>query len=197
VGVSNIVNKSKIALVTSQIVEKIQFIIGILILFVFGVCTIVSITDPTYGENGFLQICIIFDALGFLLIYLSHKRNKLIKNFKVYVAKLSVNSTGSIESLAAAINTSQDVVKANLKKMIDKKYFVNAYVDEMNNCIVFPGNSQTASPMVKMDIGSMPQQQQQYIQYQPINCKNCGGITNVALGQICECDFCGAPIIGK
>lgn len=191
-------NKSKVALITSKIVEKIQFIFGILILFIFGICTIVSIADPTVGENGFIQFCIIADAIGILLLYLSHKRNKLIKDFKVYVAKLSVNATGSIESLATAINTSQDVVKAKLKKMIDKKYFVNAYVDEMNNRIVFPGNSQTAASMEKMEIGSMPQQQQQqYIQYQPINCKNCGGITNVALGQISECDFCGAPISGK
>lgn len=191
-------NKSKVSLVTYQIVEKIQLIIGIFILFVFGVCTIVAIADPTYGEDGFLLACIIFDAIGILLVFLAHRRKKLVKAFKVYVTRLSVDATGSIENLASVMNTSQDVVKTNLKKMINKKFFVNAYMDESSNRIVFPVSSSTIAPMANFSDSAVSQQHpQQNVQYVSVKCINCGGITNVAVGQTCECDFCGASVRGK
>ena len=186
-------NKSKLSLVTFQIVEKIQLMGGIFILFIFGICTIMAIADPSYREDGFLIVCIVFDAIGVLLIYFARKRRKLVKSFKIYVAKLSTDYTGSIVNLASELNTSQDVVKANLKKMLEKKFFVNAYLDENNNRIIFPGNSSAMMPTTS-SVGDVSQPN---IPYAAVKCVNCGGITKVAIGRTCECDFCGTPITGR
>ena len=57
-----------------------------------------------------------FIAIGVLLIICSRKRKTLIRNFKIYAPRLSVDPTGSIENLALGLGTSQDVVKIILKR---------------------------------------------------------------------------------
>lgn len=131
-------NKSKSAIVLSTIVEKIQLIVGIFLAIIFGACTIISIAEPLLGASGFLVFCIIVDAISVILIVFSRKRHNLIRDFKSYVAILSNDPTGSIENLAASSGTSVDVVKKNLQKMIDRKYFYNATIDHSSNCIILP-----------------------------------------------------------
>lgn len=138
-------NKSKSAIVLSTIIEKIQLVVGIIILVVFGLCTIVALIQTELATNGFLPFCLAVDAIGVVLIVFSRKRHNLIRAFKNYVAKLSNDPTGSIENLAAASGTSVDVVRKNLEKMIDKKYFPNATIDQGLNCIVFPNRKESLS----------------------------------------------------
>lgn len=136
-------NKSKSAIVFSTIIEKIQLILGIFLAVIFGACTIASFVEPILGANGFLVFCIIVDAISVVLIVFSRKRHNLIRDFKSYVAQLSNDPTGSIENLAASSGTSIDVVKKNLQKMIDRKYFCNATIDHSSNCIVLPNRKET------------------------------------------------------
>jgi len=161
---------SKVAIVISDIIEKVQLIVGIFLAVSFGILLFSSIVD----NQKISTILIIFAlfAIGVLLIVCSRKRKILIENFKIYEPRLSVDPTGSIENLALGLGTSQDVVKKNLEKMIKRGYFSDVYIDIENNRVVFNAVSEHII----------------------ITCKSCGGINKVAKGIVVECDYCGSPL---
>lgn len=183
-------NSSKTAIVVSQIIEKLQLMIGIFIIIIFGLAAIICTFD---GETdaGAVIAMYVCAAVGVLLIVLSRKRKKLIKNFKIYVIRLSTDPTGSIDNLAIGLGTSPDVVKKNIQKMIDKKYFVNAYIDTNANRIVFPMSSNMKSGSKQEFQNPTPQTN---VEYDSITCKNCGGLNKTIKGNVYECDFCGSPL---
>jgi len=188
------VNSSKVTLITTQIIEKVQFIIGIIIVFLFGISALVLTFDKEMDFNTII-VMYVFVAIGVVFIVLSRRRRRLIKNFKDYVIRLSADPTGSIENLASSVNTSQDIVKANLQKMIYKKYFANAYIDEVQNRIVFPtiidhnnvsNNSQQGDVQIKQEA-----------EYLAVTCNNCGGVNKITKGKVQDCEFCGSPLNAK
>lgn len=192
-------NKSKTALIVSQIIEKVQLILGILILGFFGLGTIGGLTDEELGsDTAFLVTMIIFDLIGVLLIVLSRLRHKLIKNFKKYVSLLSNDPSGSIANLAVALGTSEATVNSNLEKMIKKKYFSNAYIDKAQNRIVLPNHvaapaeavntSANAAPSAPVSTGAP--------EMTTVICKGCGGVNTVPKGGVAECEYCGSGIQG-
>lgn len=181
-------NSSKAAIVISQIIEKVQLIAGILITIIFGLSAIANIgSNRTTG--GIIFLMFVFAGIGVLLIIFSRKRKKLIKDFKTYVKRLSVDPTGSIENLASGLGTSQDVAKMNLEKMIKKRYFSNAYIDIENNRVVFPTASDNQQINASQDEMDAPK-----IEYITATCKSCGGISKLAKGTVGECDYCGSPL---
>lgn len=190
-------NSSKTALVINQIIEKVQLVAGIIILLLFGLCTIMAFYDHELGAGGFLQFCLVCDVIGLVLIFFSRKRRKLTVDFKKYVTALSGNETGNIDFLAAALNTSPDIVKSNIEKMIKKNLFANAYIDANSNRLVIGGKNQNAaqsrpvSPVINQTPG------QQKIEYMTVNCKGCGGVNKVARGAVMECEYCGSMIKGE
>lgn len=185
-------NSSTAAIVVSKIVEKIQLIIGIGITFFFGAIAIWSTFDHEYDELYVVITFYIIFAIGILLIALSIKRHKLIKNFKTYVTILSEDPTGSIDNLATPLNVSVDKVRKDLQLMIDKKYFVNAYVDLETNRIIFPSSDVETSEKVKQN--KTADEQYKAKDYISVTCKNCGGINKITKGQVGECEYCGSII---
>ncbi len=181
-------NSSKAAIVISGIIEKVQLIAGIVITFIFGITAIACIGDNNSPVDEKI-VMFIFTAIGILLIIFSIKRKKLIKNFRSYVQRLSVDPTCSIENLASGLGTSQDVVKKNLEMMIKKRYFSNAYIDTKNNRIVFSKASEQ-----KTNTSEAHQSNEPKIEYITVTCKSCGGINKMAKGTVGECEYCGSPL---
>jgi DNA-directed RNA polymerase subunit RPC12/RpoP len=183
-------NQNKNTLIYSRIIEKVQLCVGAFLVFVFGLGTI----SVAINKSGLEAITIfgIFTGLGIWLIVLSNKRKKLINDFTTYVARLSMDPTGSIENLAQSLGMSQDVVINNLQKMIIKKYFVNAYIDSLNNRIVLEhaGDKMNSAS----DENASNEYNQNEEEYVSVTCKNCGGINKVAKEKVGECEYCGSPI---
>jgi len=190
------VNKGKGALVLSKIIEKIQLVFGVIFTFMFGLATIAVIVSGD-GLAGIVLGAII-TGLGIWLIILSKRRKKLISDFKTYVARLSTDPTGSIENLALGLGTSQDVVIKNLQQMIIKRYFVNAYIDSLNNRIVLAHvGGQMNNTSTTMQTASNPYMNNQNakdMEYVSVTCKNCGGINKILNDKVGECEYCGSPI---
>lgn len=187
-------NNSKAAIIKSRIIEKLQLIFGMIILLLFGLCTIMALVDSSLSGSGMLPFCIFFDVIGILLIILSSRRKILIEKFKKYVAVISVDQTGSIANIAAVTGISENVVKKDLSLMIKRKYFVDAYIDEHTNCIVVSGLKNSASTTVESEQSQQTDHTETEVQYVTVTCKNCGGINKVVKGKVCECDFCGSAL---
>lgn len=184
-------NRSKTKIVISQIIEKIQMLIGVFILL----CGFLySIGEEKKFSSEYILVLLFFAVIGGLFVYFSIKRKKLIKNFKTYVQKLSVDPTGSISNLASAEGTSVDVIKKNLEKMLSKKFFVNAYIDAESNCIIFPTSNNITVGTNTTQFNIQQNTNQPEIEYDTVRCTSCGGINKIIKGKVSECDFCGSPI---
>jgi hypothetical protein len=178
---------SKKAYAICKIIEVVQMTIGIVMAALFGLVFIVSLTDDNTDEIGYQIIVLLFAVLGVMLIIFSRKRNVLLKNLKAYYARLLTDKTGSITSLANSLHIPKEVVTANLEKMIDKKLFPLAYIDEKESRIVFP-RSTIGDYITKGNTSNL--------EYIAVTCKNCGGISKVIKGRVIECEFCGSIIQG-
>lgn len=191
--------KTKVAVTISKLVSLVQLLVGICILFLFGLCTIMYLSDAQFRAEmdmgtAFLICCIILDVIGVVFIIFARKRSKLVKEFKKYVCYISNDPSGSIEGLAAAVGSSEDVVKKNLDTMINRNYFRNARVDQRTNCIVFENKAKKQSNHPDKKGNEMGNTLQ--IEYTTVTCKCCGGINKIVKGSVTECEYCGSPIKG-
>lgn len=198
-------NNSKVAIAVNKTISLLQMLGGIFLVFIFGICTIMYLSDKEYAsESGvdFLIFCLVLDALGVWLIVLSRKKKKLIKEFKKYVTVISNDVNGYIPDIAASLGTSEDVVINNLELMIKKNFFANAFIDRNSNCIVI-ANKQSAqannsvSNVFTNAQASTSSAAPVAVEMVTVKCKGCGGINTVQKGAIGECDFCGSAIKGE
>lgn len=195
-------NNSKVAITVSKTIGLVQMLVGIIIVFMFGLCTIMCLTDKEFlADTGiaFLIFCLVLSAVGVWLIVLSRKRNKLIKEFKKYVAAISCDPNGYLPDIAASLGIAENKLKTDLELMINKKYFANAFIDYNSNCIVVVNrpnqstnttqnqNTSTYSPPVSPDAVEMV----------TVTCRGCGGINAIQKGIVRECEYCGSSIKGE
>lgn len=198
-------NNSKVAIAVSKTVSLIQMVGGIILVFLFGLCSIMYLTDKEYAADtgiGFLITCLIITGIGVWLIILSRKKSKLAKEFKKYVAVISQDSNGYIPDIAAALGISEDVVKNNIEQMIKKKFFSNAYIDRNSNCIVIASKQAVQKATTPVNNFANAQAVPTYnaapsVEMVTVKCNGCGGINTIAKGQTGECDFCGSAIKGE
>lgn len=183
----------------NRIISIVQMILGVPIAFLFSVTLIGFMFDPPFrkdmGISGFIMM-LILDAIGIALVVFSRRRSKLLKEFRKYVVFIQGNPDGSLDRLAANVGTSVEVVRENLKKMIKKNYFREAYIDFQANRLIIEGFTTNPAPSsyptsVSLNKGGRSVVQKQVV---PVTCKNCGGINRIDEGSVVECEFCGSPI---
>lgn len=180
-------NKSKAAIIISQIIEKIQLIGGGFWTFIFALALMgVCIDDPeseTETDVGTVVVVIILLLIGIFTIWCGLRRKKLRLLFKEYVSYLSVNPMGDLDDLAASTGTAPDTVKKNIRFMIKKHFFVDAYIDEDDNQLVL------ASARKK-------QGYQKELVFKACRCPYCDGSNLIAEGTAARCDYCGSFLQG-
>jgi hypothetical protein len=187
-------NKTKATVVVNKIIQKLDAIVGWgWNAFMLLALLITVSEDEASFDSETVIMFVFFFAIGFFFIWRGHKRKKLDADFKKYVAQLSADPTGQIENIAAATGTSVDVVKKDLKQLIDKRFFANAYIDEQNNQIVISSMINKADNTADM---AMPNNGQASTAQEWITCQcpNCGGMNKIVKGMATECDFCGSPL---
>ncbi len=193
-------NNSKVAIAVSKTISFIQLVGGIILVFMFGLCAIMYLTDKEYaGETGiaFLITCLIITGLGIWLITLSRKKKKLVREFKKYVAVISQDASGYIPDIATSLGTSEDIVKSNIELMIQKEFFTNAYIDRSSNCVVI-GNKQNAQTTMSTAnaYANSTNTDMSTVEMVTVKCNGCGGINTIAKGHTGTCDYCGSAIKG-
>ena len=188
--------KSKVAIVVSQIIEKVEMIAGGLWFAFMALLALVTMFEGINDDIGFDIFVWVLAVFGAWVFLKGMRRRKMRLEFKKYVSHLSTDPTGSIENIAAATGKSVDVVKKNLKFMINKKFFSGAYIDERNGQLVLPSMTNNVNDTSQNTINTTTTQQRTEIVYKSCNCPNCGGINKIAQGAVAECDFCGSPLQG-
>lgn len=167
--------KSKGALVISQIIEKIEMIIGGSWATLFILVAIYCMLDEETDGISVIVVLWLLGLLGVWVTYKGIKRKRMRINFLTYVAQLSNSHIKTLDDLAATTGTSTEIVKKNIRFMIRKGFFKQAYIDETTNQLIFA--SQKTSDCVNICI-----------------CPQCGGTNKIPVGKIVHCEFCDTPI---
>lgn len=172
-------NSSKVAIIAHQVIEKALLIIGLSIILFFSFLTWISVYVFNLKFAGLITFFLVFIMIGIIMIFLSIKKRRFILCFREYVKRLSLeDSTGSIEELSRLMNSSANKVRANLKKMIAKNFFANAYIDEKEDKIIFV--------IQKEEINNSN------VEYEVFVCNSCGGSNKIIKKKVCKCEFCGS-----
>ncbi len=136
-------------------------------------------------KAGYIIFCLIFIALGVLLIVYGKKTKDRIRRFREYIAVIANQNQTSIDQIANMVQMPVNFVFEDMKYMIDKKYFVGAYIDQTTNSIAFRGRVASAAS----NEDTVPSSETQVV-----ICKNCGAQNQIVKGSVGECEYCGSPI---
>jgi hypothetical protein len=107
------------------------------------------------------------------------------KRFHRYA--LVVENTGSarIEDIAAAMGVSYTEAEADLTKMVEKGYFMQAYIDQKTKefiVVEMPADSRSGGK----NKGAARQKR--------VVCASCGAATTVTAGRPAVCSYCDSPL---
>lgn len=164
--------------------EKLKGQTASIVEFIFGGLIVIgSIQSLRFNPlSGLAWI-----SLGAFLIATGIQWRMLIKDYRTYMTVLSNDPTGSITTIAQATNTSNGIVKDNLKLMIKKGLAKNMVVDEQGNRVL-QSNGQ-ARPVAAPPSGSpVP------VEMVAVTCDGCGAKSKVAKGTTALCEHCGAAL---
>ncbi|MCI6277656.1 MAG: hypothetical protein MR639_13125 [Clostridium sp.] len=116
------------------------------------------------------------------------------EKFKKYISIVINNKETSIDNITAYMNISCEEVVRDLQTMIDKGYFLNAYVDLSSR--EFAIRTREYEPINVNGSSSLNEVQEEKPKMKVVVCRNCGGNnTNTILeGEVSECEFCGSPL---
>lgn len=168
--------RSRVAIAISAIIEKFELVVGGFWVFVtcFGL-----LTDP--AEDFAVNVILFLFGVGALAAFIDGlRRMKLRKDFKKIVAYLSAEPTGRLSGIATATGMTVDKLTKSIARMIYKGFFVDAYIDEANSCLVVGRNA----AMQDNFAGEMI----------PRQCRHCGGVSKIVPGRPGQCEYCGAVL---
>lgn len=181
----NTQHSSRPAVVLNTIAGKIASIVGYAITIILGLPLIFG----AYPDAGTVIFVLVIIGLAIGLIIYGVKTKGRIKRFKKYINVISVENQTSLENIASITSQSIDFVTKDLQKMIDKKLFINAYIDKKSNEIILQKrNSKVTNNPVK---NNAP------VEMVSVICGSCGAANSVQKGVSIECEFCGSLLTAK
>lgn len=102
-------------------------ILGILSLFIGSIAakigTVMMIFLPAMGLSAIMGIC-------------GNRLRKKIKRFRSYVKTLNGKPYANVKDLAKSVRKSEKFVRKDLKKMIDKRMFLEGHLDKKGVCFM-------------------------------------------------------------
>ena len=156
-----------------------------IVLIVLGGIGIIQSFDPF--DFGSLVVFLFFIVGGIVLI---NKAKKIQAEGEIIKQYLSIIVNGNIRQLdviATTTGKSYDVVRNDIKNMIDKGFLKNAYIDEGAREIVLPNTTPITQNTVNATANVVP------VQSKIVTCPCCGA-NNTVLGDMGECEYCGSPL---
>ncbi len=127
---------------------------------------------------------LIFLVPGIILIISGANLKKKCDKYNAYLNFINLNKDLSLEKIAYATSNSIENVAEDLQTMVSEGYIANAYVDMQNRCLVIKTNA----PITIANKHITPPKQH------TVSCPSCGANNTLTEGQVCECEYCGAPL---
>ena len=147
---------------------------------------LVCISDGFAGED--VVMILFFGAAGFALRKVAKKIKTEAENVKQYLSIIINGNVCQLDTIASTTGKSYDVVHKDVKKMIEKGYLKNAYIDEGSREVVLPNSAPAPQNTVNATaVNATP------VQSKIVACPCCGA-NNTIYGDMGECEYCGSPL---
>jgi len=188
-------DSSKVALAGSAAIGKVASVIGYILGSFAAIAVIVMITDEDLGSDamlGFVIILAVLVPISAFCIAKGIQVKRRIRRFRKYVSLISLNHMTALENLAASTNTSVDFVRKDLAKMINKRFFTNASIDNAANEIVIGSISMGPFSPMQVQAGANPQPVETVV----FKCEGCGATGSKPRGAVGVCEYCGSTAAG-
>ena len=161
--------------------------IGIASYCIAALGLLVCISDGFTGED--VGMIIFFGAAGFVLRKIAKKIKTEAESVKQYLSIIVNGNVRQLDTIASTTGKSYDVVHKDVKKMIDKGYLKNAYIDEGMREVVLPNNA----PAPQTNVNNTATTNAAPAQSKIVACPCCGA-NNTIYGEMGECEYCGSPL---
>lgn len=184
------VNKSKAAIVTSTILGKIASIIGYT-LGLFALVFIIIVIEGGWVDFFDVFTILLFAVPAVLLIIRGRRIKHRVRRFRKYVSLISTQNMTSIDSIAANTDRTADFVRADLQKMIAKRFFTNASINVVANEIVIGGQS-ASTPVASISTQAPTVAQ---VEIESFSCSGCGASGTKQKGTSSTCEYCGSAVV--
>lgn len=185
IGVFLIIKRVSIDRKTAMGAGKIIGGFGIASYCIAGIGLLACITDG-FSSDDVLMI-LFFGVAGVILQKVSKKIKREADEVKRYLSIIINNNVRQLDAIASSTGKNYDVVKSDIQKLIDKDYLKNAYINEGTREIVLPDATVRNSGTIQGSVSSAT------VAPKIVACKCCGA-NNTIMGEIGECEFCGAPL---
>ena len=137
---------------------------------------------PIYGVMAIIFLC-----TGIFCLYRHRRASRLLADFRKYNAILASDPVKTIYRIAEMTGETAETVRIKVNRMIEKNYFVNAYIDQSGKIVL--ADREQMNQVVGNNDGRKD--------FVTIACPSCGGVNRLAKGQVGKCEFCGAYISEK
>lgn len=184
-------NTSKAAVVASAVLGKAASIIGYILgpitlpIIMFGLS---DMDSP--GAVPAMTFLVILLALSVFSIIKGSQIKRRIRRFKRYVSLISAQHMTSLDAIAMSTSQSVDFVRADLQKMISKRFFANAAINTATGQIVI-GGMPPAPPPTYAPRPAQTAAQAEMVTY---TCSGCGASGAKPKSAVVNCEYCGSLI---
>jgi len=181
-------NTSKAAIVASAALGKVASVFGYAVGGLSLLVIAVGFTElETEGVVGAMILCALLLAFCLFCVVRGAQIKRRIARFRQYVSLMSAQHMFSINSIAASTGKSVDFVRADLKQMIARRFFVSASLDDAAQAIHIGGK-----PPVPLVPEQAPSVQTEYV---PYRCSGCGAADVKPKGVPAQCEYCGSTTV--
>lgn len=175
-------HSSRSAIIISTIKGKIASILGYFLVIILGLPLVMN----TYPDGGVIPFVLVMMGLGVLLIVYGIRTKRSLKRFKKYINIITAENNTSLENIAGQTSQSTDFVMKDMQMMINKKYFIDAYIDEKANEIVLKKRDHIVTNVQVENNTS--------VEMISVTCKGCGATNSIQKSIGSECEFCGSAL---
>lgn len=183
---SNILRKS--VLISKMLLGKVCSILGYILLVVFGLGGLVSL--PNSSNKGEFTAVFVMLMISIFLIRKGWKIKQLIKIHKSYSNIIAESKEISIDEISRITSQTSEIVLKNLKKIIDKGFLENAYINIDRMSVVIKDYEDNFSEINK-DTESFSEKDKEMV---TVECRGCGAVNKLEKSKVGECEFCGSSI---
>lgn len=127
---------------SDQILGTVMAISGFSLAGVFAMSTLATLLalllEPGLGVLGIVGTVVLAAVMtaGLVLGICGQRARGRAKRFRQYVKKIGTRGYGTVKELAETCGISQRRVRRDLRKMIDRKMFLQGHMDEEETCII-------------------------------------------------------------
>lgn len=141
----------------------------------------------TSDDIGGLVFLLFFAAGGAALLRKAKNIKKEAESIKEYLAIIVNGGVRQLDTIASTAGKTYEVVRKDIKNMIDKGYLKNAYIDESIREVILSSGAPIAPQSTTNTASSAP------VKTKIVVCPCCGA-NNTISGDLGECEYCGSPL---